>query len=75
MQVIISEEGRVEGEEGRFRDPRSKTTFRFDHLRLVRRESLIRRQNNSLRLCAQEASDSNSYEQDDTTEPFRLDVW
>ncbi|KAF8526104.1 F-actin-capping protein subunit alpha [Gautieria morchelliformis] len=33
-QVIISEAGRVAGEDERFRDPRSKTTFKFDHLRL-----------------------------------------
>ncbi|KAF8527514.1 F-actin-capping protein subunit alpha [Hysterangium stoloniferum] len=33
-QVIISEAARVDGEQERFRDPRSKTTFIFDHLTL-----------------------------------------
>ncbi|KAF8574893.1 F-actin capping protein, alpha subunit [Ramaria rubella] len=38
-QVIISEAGRVESEDERFRDPRSKTTFVFDHLRLEASDS------------------------------------
>ncbi|GJJ13321.1 hypothetical protein Clacol_007573 [Clathrus columnatus] len=33
-QVIISDVGRVEGEQDRFRDPQAKLTFHFDHLRL-----------------------------------------
>ena len=34
-QSIISDAAKIEGEEERYLDPRSKTTFLFDHISLV----------------------------------------
>jgi F-actin-capping protein subunit alpha len=71
--VIISEAGRVAGEDERFRDPRSKTTFKFDHLRLVRQtlkpSGMAQLENHGS--YVQEASDAQSYEPDEAAEPFR----
>ncbi|THH07390.1 hypothetical protein EW146_g9333 [Bondarzewia mesenterica] len=49
---IISEAARMKGDEERFLDPRSKTTFLFDHISL-------------------ETSDSQEFEPDLESEPFR----
>ena len=77
--MIISEAGRVADEDERFRDPRSKTTFKFDHLRLVRQtlKPSGTAQLESHGSYVQEASDSQPYEPDEAAEPFRyvLIVW
>ncbi|VDC05573.1 unnamed protein product [Peniophora sp. CBMAI 1063] len=50
--AIVSEAAKLPGEEDRFVDPRSKTSYRFDHIAL-------------------EASDSQNWEPDEESEPFR----
>lgn len=71
--MIVSEAGRIQndGEEERFLDPRSKTTFAFDHLRLVRVYVTLNLGFVRLSGSTQEASDPQPYEVDEGAETFR----
>lgn len=78
-QVIVSEAGRVKSDvdtdQERFPDPKSKTSFSFDHLRLVRLLCSSMPQTALLRDSTQEASDPQPYEPDELSEPFRLSAF
>lgn len=71
--MIVSEAGRIQsdGDEERFLDPRSKTTFVFDHLRLVRDPVRLNQGYVRLSGSTQEASDPQPYEVDEEAETFR----
>lgn len=73
IQVIVSEAGRIQGDEEqeRFLDPRSKATFVFDHLRLVCDHVYLNLVYVRLSVSWQEASDAQPYEVDEEAETFR----
>jgi hypothetical protein len=73
LQSIVSEAARwfsSQSEEDRFFDPRSKTSFRFDHLSLV--SWLCFTSENYFLINPKEASDPQPVEIDVDSEPFRL---